>query len=75
MCLALPGKVIEVTDDGLLRMALVDFCGVCRNVCVDTVDSVSPGDYVVAHAGVAISVLDEATALATIDDLKKMAGC
>ncbi len=54
-------------------MALVDFCGVKREVCLDTVDDAKVGDYVVAHAGVAISVMDEATAQETINDLEEMA--
>lgn len=53
-------------------MAEVDFCGVRRKVAVDTVD-VEPGQYVIAHAGVAISVMDPEEALQTIDDLKRMA--
>lgn len=73
MCLALPGRVISVDRSGLLAMAEVDFGGVRRQVCVDTVEAVEPGQYVVSHAGVAISVLDEAEALATIADLEKLA--
>lgn len=71
MCLAVPGKVLSITDDGLFRMAEVDFHGVTRRVCVDTVD-VAPGQYVVAHAGVAISVMSPEEALATIRDLDTM---
>lgn len=71
MCLAVPGKILNVIDNGLFRMALVDFMGVRRKVCIDTVDA-RPGDYVVAHAGIAISVMDEAEALATIADLEAM---
>ena len=71
MCLAVPGKILNVVDNGLFRMALVDFMGVRRKVCIDTVDA-RPGDYVVAHAGIAISVMDEAEALATIADLEAM---
>lgn len=53
-------------------MAEVDFCGVKRKVAVDTVE-VQPGQYVVAHAGVAISVMDPEEALQTINDLNRMA--
>ncbi len=72
MCLAVPGRIIRIVNDGLFNMADVDFCGVERAVCVDTVDA-NPGDYIVAHAGVAISVMDADEALATIADLQKMA--
>lgn len=71
MCLAVPGKILQITDDGIFRMALVDFVGVRRNVCVDTVDA-CVGDYVVAHAGIAISVMDADMALATLADLEAM---
>lgn len=71
MCLAVPGKIMEIDDDGLFRMAVVDFLGVRRRVCVDTVDAV-PGDYVVAHAGIAISVMDPEAAEATLADLNAM---
>lgn len=73
MCLAVPGKILSITDDGLFKMAEVDFCGVKRPVSVDTVEDVRPGDYVIAHAGVAISVMDEECARHTIADLEKMA--
>lgn len=73
MCLAVPGKILNISDDGLFRMADVDFCGVVRRVSVDTVDNACVGSYVIAHAGVAISVMDEKCALQTIADLEKLA--
>lgn len=72
MCLAVPGRILRIVNDGLFNMADVDFCGVVRSVCIDTVDA-EPGDYVVAHAGVAISVMDVNEARAAIVDLQKMA--
>lgn len=71
MCLAVPGKILEITDNGLFRMARVDFCGVEREACIDTVEA-RVGDYIIVHAGVAISVMDAAEAEATIDDLNRM---
>lgn len=75
MCLALPGLIIEIDADEQLpfRMAMCDFGGVRRRICVDTVEDPKVGDYVVAHAGVAISLLDKTTALATIADLETLA--
>lgn len=73
MCLAVPGRIISISNDGLFTMAEVDFHGVRRNICVDTVDA-EVGDYIVAHAGVAVSVMDAATAVAAIEDLEKMTG-
>ena len=71
MCLAVPGKIITIDDDGLFRMAETDFLGVRRRVCVDTVDA-RPGDYIIAHAGLAISVMDSSEAEATLRDLNLM---
>ncbi len=52
MCLGIPGRVVRVEDS----IALVDFGGIVREVDVSLVD-VKPGDYVVVHAGIAISEL------------------
>lgn len=73
MCLAVPGKIISIYDTDLFRMAKVDFCGVVREINIDTLDAVSEGEYVIAHAGIAITVMNEDSALATIADLKSMA--
>ncbi len=69
MCLAVPGKIISIDDSTPdLVMARVDFGGVTKNICVQWVD-VLVGDYILAHAGMAISVLNEAEAKQTLDDL------
>ncbi|MDE5689040.1 MAG: HypC/HybG/HupF family hydrogenase formation chaperone [Paramuribaculum sp.] len=73
MCLAVPGKIKSIYDTDLFRMAKVDFCGVVREINIDTLDAVSEGEYVIAHAGIAIAVMNEDSALATIADLKSMA--
>ncbi|MDK2384515.1 MAG: HypC/HybG/HupF family hydrogenase formation chaperone [Candidatus Korarchaeota archaeon] len=52
MCLGVPGRVMRVQG----ATALVDFGGIVREVDVSLVD-VEPGDYVVVHAGIAISEL------------------
>lgn len=71
MCLAIPGRIVTIDRDDLLTMASVDFHGVVRNICIDTVDA-EVGDYIVAHAGVAVSVMDPQTAIETLADLEKM---
>jgi hydrogenase expression/formation protein HypC len=55
MCLAVPGKVVESADAGPSRIAKVDFGGVTRQVYLDFVPGVQPGDYVLVHVGFAIS--------------------
>lgn len=71
MCLAVPGKIISI-DSTIpeLKMAKVDFCGVVKAICIQWVDDVEIGSYILAHAGMAISVLNEQLALETLEDLK-----
>ena len=66
MCLAIPGRIVEVNEDGLMRMGRVDFGGVIREVCLAYVPEAQVGDYVIVHVGFAISQLDEDDAQETI---------
>ena len=59
MCLAIPGKVLKI--DG--RVGIVDFGGAKREVWLDLLAEVKEGDYVLVHAGYAIEVLDESSAM------------
>jgi hydrogenase expression/formation protein HypC len=70
MCLGIPGKVVEIRDDGPLRMARVDFGGVRQEACLAYVPEVKLGDYVIVHVGFAISQLDEEEAMKTLDILR-----
>lgn len=78
MCLAIPGKVVSITQDApLARAGLVDFGGVQREINLTCVPEAQPGDYILAHVGLAISVIDEDEAqcvftyLAEIDELSR----
>ncbi|HVU02466.1 MAG TPA: HypC/HybG/HupF family hydrogenase formation chaperone [Polyangiaceae bacterium] len=62
MCLAVPGRLVEVSMDGDVRMGKVSFGGVSRGVCLECVPAAVPGDYVLVHVGFALSVIDEAEA-------------
>jgi hydrogenase expression/formation protein HypC len=63
MCLAVPGKVIEWTDrTPPFATATVEFGGVRRPVNMACVPEASTGDYVLVHAGIAISRIDAAQA-------------
>jgi hydrogenase expression/formation protein HypC len=70
MCLGIPGKVVEINDDGPLRMARVDFGGVRKEACLAYVPEVRVGDYVIVHVGFAISALDEEEAQKTLELLR-----
>ena len=53
-------------------MARVDFGGVTREACLAYLPDAAVGDYVLVHAGFAITMVDEAEALQTLEDLRQM---
>lgn len=57
MCLGIPGEVRSITD-GPLRTGLVAFGGVLKEVCLAYVPEAEVGDFVIVHAGFAISRVD-----------------
>lgn len=72
MCLAVPGKIVSI-DRSVpdLAMAKVDFSGITKDICIQWVDA-TEGDYVLAHAGMAISVVNAREAEETLEDLRKL---
>jgi len=73
MCLAVPGKVIEtVGSDPAFRSAVVDFCGIRRNVSLAFTPEAEIGDYVLVHVGFAIARIDESEAARTFEYLKSI---
>ncbi len=63
MCLAVPGRIIEIEG----KTAIVDFGGVKREVRLDLLPDVAVGDYVIVHTGFAIERLDEKRALEILE--------
>jgi len=59
MCLAIPGKVVKTFDENGLLMGHIDYNGSISNACLAYVPEVEVGQYVIVHAGFAISLLDE----------------
>ncbi len=68
MCLAIPGKIIEIRG----KKAKVDYGGILRDVDISLVDA-KEGDYVIVHAGFAIQVLDEKNAIETLKIFEEIA--
>jgi hydrogenase expression/formation protein HypC len=66
MCLAIPGKVLEINTENMMRMSQVDFGGITREISLAYLPDVQAGDYVIVHAGFAISRLDEEEAQETL---------
>jgi hydrogenase expression/formation protein HypC len=73
MCLAVPGKILSIDDSNPdLLMARVQFGNAIRDICIQWVDDVEVGDYILAHVGTALSKIDEADAQFTLDALREM---
>jgi hydrogenase expression/formation protein HypC len=72
MCLAIPGRVEEITTEGMIRMGRVNFGGVVKKVCLDYVPEIEVGDYTIVHVGFAISKIDEGTAEQTLADFRAL---
>ena len=72
MCLAIPGRIVDVFDDHGLKMGRVDYAGTTNTACLEYVPEAAPGEYVLVHAGFAISVLDEEEAQKSLDLWEEM---
>lgn len=59
MCLAMPGRIVNVVDGDGPLMAEVDFGDTRKQVCLEYTPEARAGDYVVVHVGFAIQQLDE----------------
>ncbi|MFJ9031881.1 HypC/HybG/HupF family hydrogenase formation chaperone [Streptomyces sp. NPDC102274] len=66
MCLAVPGRVLEIEERDGTRMAQVDFGGVVKDVCLEYVPEMKVGDYAIVHVGFALQRLDEESAKQTL---------
>ncbi len=73
MCLAVPGKIVSVEGDDWQRNGRIDFGGVLRTANLALVPEACVGEYVVVHAGIAISRLDEEEAQRTLEELRRLA--
>jgi hydrogenase expression/formation protein HypC len=74
MCLAIPGKLIEISAelDETFRLGKVSFEGIIKEVNLALVPEAQPGQYVLVHVGAAISVVDEEEARKTFELLKQL---
>jgi hydrogenase expression/formation protein HypC len=72
MCLAVPGKIVEIHEVAGLRMGKVDFGGVFREACLEYVPEAQVGDYTVIHVGFAISRLSEEEARSSLAALQEI---
>ncbi len=76
MCLAVPGKIVEIINAGdiAFRSAKVDFGGIRKEVNLAYTPEAEIGKYVLVHVGFAISVIDEDEAQRVFEYVKQMGG-
>lgn len=63
MCLAIPLKLIKINND----LGTIESGGIKRKVNLSLVENPKPGDYVVVHAGFAITIMDQEEGEKTLD--------
>lgn len=76
MCLAVPGKVVAITDSPVpdLRTGTADFGGIRKEVSLAFTPEAVVGDYVMVHVGFALSIIDAAEADRIFETLKELGG-
>jgi hydrogenase expression/formation protein HypC len=62
MCLGIPGKLVSIFREHDLLMGKIDFGGVVKQICLETLPKVAVGDYLLIHVGFALAKIDEAEA-------------
>ena len=72
MCLAIPGRISELSSNFGVPMAKVDFGGITREACLSYVPDARVGEYVLVHVGFAISRVDEEEARRTYEALAEL---
>lgn len=72
MCLAVPGKIVDIYDSAGMRMCKIDFGGVVREACLQALPDAKVGDFTIVHAGFALNILSEAEAMETLEALREL---
>ena len=74
MCLAIPGKIESIQDNGdpILRTGRVSFGGIIKEISLACAPEAVVGNYVLVHAGIAISTIDEEAAQETLAYLERI---
>ena len=68
----IPGKILSIYTSGTLKMAKVDFGGVTREACIETIPDLQVGEYTIIHAGFALNRMSESEARDTLDALREL---
>ncbi len=74
MCLAIPGKVVAISEENGMKMGTVDVNGSLTRACLEYVPDIQLGQYTIVHAGFALKIIDEEEAAESLklwDELLK----
>lgn len=66
MCVAVPGRIVQILDGPGLPMATVDFGGITKQCCLAYLPEAVIGDYTIIQSGFAMTILDESAALTSL---------
>ena len=72
MCLAVPGRIIDIRDAGGIKMGRLDFGGIQKDACLAYVPDAKVGDYTIVHVGFALSLIDEESAQASLNHFREL---
>lgn len=72
MCLAIPGQIVSFHATDGLQMGHVDFGGIVKEICLEYIEEPTIGEYVIVHAGFAISKLNEAAAMESLRAFREL---
>ena len=72
MCLAIPGKILEIDSTSQPLMGKVSFGGIQKQICLELTPDAAIGEYVIVHVGFAISKMGETEALETLKLIEEM---
>jgi len=73
MCLAVPGKIIDIYETNGMKMGKIDFGGVVREACLEYVPEAQVGNYTIIHVGFALNLLSEQEAQEILSVLREIA--
>ncbi len=72
MCLGIPGRLLSKFDLHGQPMGRVDFGGVVKAICLAYVPEIAVGEYTIVHVGFAIAVVDEQSAIESLELFRQM---
>lgn len=72
MCLSVPGKVLDITEEDGFKMGRMDFSGITKKICLQYLPEIKVGEYALVHVGFAIARINEKEAAKTLQLLSEL---